>query len=248
MAGRSRWLRVAVQDRLGPDMCGRYVNLTDFVFRSIYGFDRVVPLPPLERLFNIAPRSFAPIVRLSSGGEIEQVLARWGLVPASFPTLEHANRFNMTNARAETVRESNAFKHAYRSKRCLVPSNGFYEWRRFDDGKKWPYMIGLDDLEPLAYVGIWERDDQILAGPVSVCRLESFSILTTAPNELMVRIHDRMPVTLSQTDWQTWLDPQAARQRSRACLCRIPLEAWMRSWSVRKLAVSKRPARNCSSR
>ena len=74
-------------------MCGRYVNLTDFVFRSIYGFDRVVPLPPFEPLFNIAPRSFAPIVRVSSSGEIEQVLARWGLVPASFPTLEHANQY-----------------------------------------------------------------------------------------------------------------------------------------------------------
>jgi putative SOS response-associated peptidase YedK len=122
----------------------------------------LIVLRLLEPLFNLAPKFFAPIVRASSGGEIEQVLARWGLVPSNFPTLEHANKFNMTNARAaqaqqvlvqrqeaETVRESNAFKHAYRSRRCLVPSNGFYEWRRFDDGKKWPYLIGLDDLEPL---------------------------------------------------------------------------------------------------
>jgi putative SOS response-associated peptidase YedK len=197
-------------------MCGRYVNLTDFVFRSIYGFDRVVPLPPLEPLFNIAPKSFAPIVRVSSGGEIEQVLARWGLVPASFPTLEHANKFNMTNARAETVRESNAFKHAYRSRRCLVPSNGFYEWKRFDDGKKWPYLIGLDNLEPLAYAGIWEcweRDERTL---------ESFSILTTTPNELMVRIHDRMPVILAQSDWHTWLDPQASTQTLECLLVPYP--------------------------
>jgi putative SOS response-associated peptidase YedK len=94
----------------------------------------------------------------------------------------------MTNAQAETVRESNAFKHAYRSRRCLVPSNGFYESKRFDDGKKWPYLLGFYDLEPMAYAGIWEcreREDQTL---------ESVSILTTTPNELTVRIHDRMPV------------------------------------------------------
>jgi putative SOS response-associated peptidase YedK len=103
--------------------------------------------------------------------------------------------------------------NTFTAREDAVLSNGFYAWRRFDDGQKWPYLIGLDDLEPLAYAGIWEcweRDGQIL---------ESFSILTTTPNELMVRIHDRMPVILAPFDWHTWLDPQAStRTLERLCV------------------------------
>jgi hypothetical protein len=106
-------------------------------------------------------------------------------------------------------------------------------------------------LEPLAYAGIWEcwgRDEQILGGPVSEHRLEGFSILTTMPNELMVRIHDRMPVILSRDDWHTWLDPQASLSTLEGLFVPYPALGMDASRSARRSAVSKRLVWDCSSR
>jgi putative SOS response-associated peptidase YedK len=110
----------------------------------------------------------------------------------------------MINARAEGIGEKNAYKRALRKRRCIVPADGFYEWRKTAGEKqKQPFYIHRADSEPLAFAGLWEewRD------PNSESVLRSTTIITTTPNELMSTIHDRMPVILPPTAWDEWLDP-----------------------------------------
>jgi putative SOS response-associated peptidase YedK len=108
----------------------------------------------------------------------------------------------MCNARAETVAEKNSFKNAYRRRRCLIPADGFYEWKLERDGKtKQPMYIRRKDGRPFPFAGLWEvwQDD---AGN----EVRSATIITTRPNELMATMHDRMPVILQERDQRRWLD------------------------------------------
>jgi putative SOS response-associated peptidase YedK len=107
----------------------------------------------------------------------------------------------MINARAETVAEKPAYKAAFRRRRCLLPADGFYEWRS-EGGRKQPYFIRLRDGGLFAFAGLWEDWE----GPDHSC-VESCTLLTTEPNELMRPIHNRMPVIVSQDAYDLWLDP-----------------------------------------
>jgi putative SOS response-associated peptidase YedK len=140
----------------------------------------------------------------------------WGLIPywAKDPAI--GNR--MINARAESVANKPAYKEAFRRRRCLVPADGFYEWKVQPGGKQ-PYFIHLEGRHPFAFAGLWERwrprGDQLeIAGPdrpegplTAGGRVESCAFLTTEPNELTEQIHDRMPLILPERHWETWLDP-----------------------------------------
>ena len=131
----------------------------------------------------------------------------WGLVPFWAKSPAIGNR--MINARAEGLPEKNAFKRAYRSRRCLVPVDGFYEWKNVPGQKaKQPYFIHRKDDEPLAFAGLWEE----WKGPDrdGTQSLRSATIVTTTPNETMASIHDRMPVILPPSAWDEWLDPTNA--------------------------------------
>jgi len=111
--------------------------------------------------------------------------------------------YRMINARAETIFTSPAYRTSIRKKRCLIPVDAFYEWQRRGESPKQPYAIHRRDGAPLALAGVWSawRD------PLSEEWLRSCAIVTTTPNELMARIHDRMPVILAPKDWELWLDP-----------------------------------------
>jgi putative SOS response-associated peptidase YedK len=125
----------------------------------------------------------------------------------------------MINARAETAADKPAFRDAFRSKRCLVPADGFFEWRAAPDGKQ-PYLVRLKSGAPFAIAGLWAawRPDD---GP----KLESCALLTTEPNELMRPIHDRMPVLLPHESWDPWLDPAVSDvERLRALLRPAPAD------------------------
>ena len=149
--------------------------------------------------FNIAPMQSILGVRASSVGR-EPVRFRWGLIPSWAKDAKLAA--SLINARAETVAEKPAFRAAFKRRRCLIPVNGFYEWQR--DGKhKTPHLISLTSSELFALAGLWEQW-QSPDGSV----IESCTLLTTSPNELMATIHDRMPVILKPTDYGVWLDPQ----------------------------------------
>jgi len=187
-------------------MCGRFVSSSppDEVARY---FDAEPPgEAALEPSYNVAPTNDVYVV-LADGGVRRVAPHHWGLVPvwAKSPALGN----KMINARAEGLADKNAFKHAFRKRRCIVPADGFYEWKKIPGQKtKQPYFIHRDDGEPLAFAGLWEE----WRGPdrKGEERLRSATIITTTANETMEPVHDRMPVILPPGAWDRWLDPEGS--------------------------------------
>jgi putative SOS response-associated peptidase YedK len=150
--------------------------------------------------FNIAPGQPIAVVReRPDTGERELVFPRWGLVPSWAADPSKGN--HPINARSETVATRPTFRRPFQARRCLIVADGFYEWQR-TDGAKQPYLIGFGDHRPFGIAGLWERWDR---GDTPI---ESCTLLTTTANDLMMPIHDRMPVILPPTDYALWLDPQ----------------------------------------
>ncbi|MEO6988991.1 MAG: SOS response-associated peptidase [Aquihabitans sp.] len=187
-------------------MCGRFVSSSSPDEIARY-FDATPPAEAaLEANYNVAPTTDIYVV-LEDGGIRRVAPHYWGLVPVWAKDPGIGSR--MINARSETLAEKNAFKHAYRKRRCIVPVDGFYEWKKVPGQKtKQPYFIHRPDEEPLAFAGLWEE----WKGPErdGTDLLRSATIITTAANETMAPIHDRMPVVLPPTAWDDWLDPDNA--------------------------------------
>lgn len=191
-------------------MCGRFTHkftwkeLHDLLARGRWP-ERLSLAELPEPNFNVAPTQSAPIIRAvaGAGGKvtgIEVVALRWGLAPH---WAESPDR-GPINARAETAATNAMFRAAFNARRCLVPTSGFYEWQRPPGGAKAPkrpFYITRADGRPLLMAGLWER-----WGPKDSCT-ETFAILTTAANEFMSGVHDRMPVVIEPEDAPTWLDP-----------------------------------------
>jgi putative SOS response-associated peptidase YedK len=148
----------------------------------------------LSLRYNIAPtQDIAVIVKTDSGRELNQM--RWGLIPSW--SKDPKSGPPLFNARSETAGEKPTFRSAMRHRRCLIPADGFYEWKK--EGKqKLPIYIRRPDEQPFAFAGLWEQWNDV----------ESCTILTTAANGLMQPFHDRMPVILSPNDYNVWLDPK----------------------------------------
>jgi len=151
-------------------------------------------MPWFAPSFNVAPQSVQPVVRLSpDSGEREIALLRWGLVP--FWAKDAAIGYSTINARAEEAAAKPAYREAVKRRRCLVPADAFYEWQRLNAKTRQPYAIALRSGEPFAMAGLWERWQ-----PREGAALETFTILTTDPNELLHPIHNRMPAILAIRD------------------------------------------------
>lgn len=187
-------------------MCGRYVSASTAAEIARY-FDADPPVEvALEPSYNVAPTDDIYVVRDDGGGR-KVAPHHWGLVPGWAKTPAVGNK--MINARAETLATNGAFKHAFRHRRCLVPADGYYEWRKTGQGgggkAKQPFFIHRADGQPLAFAGLWEE----WRGPDrgSDQHLRSATVITTTPNEAMSTIHDRMPVVLLPSAWDQWLDP-----------------------------------------
>ena len=184
-------------------MCGRYsLSTPDDVLREFFELDEDEDLAPrsLEPRFNIAPTQEAAVIRArrDSGARVLSFL-RWGLVPYWAEDLSIGSR--MINARSETAAEKRAFERCFRRRRCLVPADGFYEWKKTSAGKQ-PYWFHSPVGAPFAFAGLWDSWRQTDGEP-----LQSFTILTTEPNEVTAEIHDRMPVILDEGSYSKWLDP-----------------------------------------
>ena len=152
--------------------------------------------------YNAAPQSLQPVVRLNrETGERELTVMRWGLIP--FWSNEANVAYSTFNAKAETIAKSPAFREAWMRRRCLVPAEWFYEWQKIDAKTKQPYAIGLKDTSIFAFAGLWDSWKDKETGHV----LDSFTIITTDPNELMERIHNRMPVIVDKKDYARWMEP-----------------------------------------
>ena len=186
-------------------MCGRFVSATPADEVAQY-FDAEAPESALEPSWNVAPTNDIYVV-LEDGGVRRVAPHHWGLVPiwAKSPALGN----KMINARAEGLADKNAFKHAFKRRRCIVPVDGFYEWQKLEGQKvKQPYFISRPDGEPLAFAGLWEE----WKGPdrSGDQRLRSATIITTEANATMAPVHDRMPVILPPSAWDAWLDEDNA--------------------------------------
>jgi putative SOS response-associated peptidase YedK len=180
-------------------MCGRYIAKWDLPAFSKH-FE--TPTPLFAANYNIAPSSSVPIVFFNSG-ERQTAIVRWGLVPAWARSPETFNA-NLFNARAETVAEKPAFRNALKTRRCLIPTSGFYEWQRLENSKQ-PFFIYHSESDPFAFAGLWERWEGGLEFDGRI--LETCTIITTEANDLIKPIHDRMPVIVQQKDYDQWLDP-----------------------------------------
>ncbi len=162
-------------------------------------FEVRIPVPA-EARYNIAPSQSVGVVRHSpESGEREWRVLHWGLIPSW--AKDRRVGYKMINARAETLAEKPAFRTAYRCRRCLIPADGFYEWRR-KGATKQPYFIHLKDQSSFAFAGLWES----WAAPDGTT-LDSCTIITTPATTLVQPIHDRMPAILSSADYAEWLDP-----------------------------------------
>lgn len=189
-------------------MCGRYSLTTPLeALRHLFDF---AESPNLRPRYNIAPTQIVPVVRAGEGqGQNRRSLAmmRWGLVPSWAKDISIAAR--MINARGEAVAQKPSFRKAFRSRRCLVPADGYYEWQK-EDGKRQPYRVTRKDGAPMAFAGLWERwtarGDSGGGNPVGVGELvETFTIVTTAASESVGTLHDRMPVVIEPDDFEAWL-------------------------------------------
>lgn len=178
-------------------MCGRF-TLTSPASKLVEFFATLEPEFQLEPRYNIAPTQMTPAI-VEQGGARLMRLMRWGLVPSWAKHLSEGAR--MINARAETIDSKPAFRKAFRKRRCLIPADGFFEWKKVGKDKQ-PYLIGMSNEEPFAFAGLWERWHD----PESENIVESYSVVTTAPNQLMVGIHDRMPAILPAEACHRWLN------------------------------------------
>ena len=183
-------------------MCGRITLSTDKDdLQSRWGFiDPSGVLDLIKPRYNIAPSQNSPTLVVKEDRRV-LVMMRWGLVP--FWAKEASIGYKMINAKSETLAEKPSFRKPFKEKRCLVLADGFYEWEKTDKKNKVPYRFVLKNRQPFAFAGLWD----VWKTPEGDTLL-SFTIITTRANELMERIHDRMPVILNEKDEAKWLDPE----------------------------------------
>lgn len=211
-------------------MCGRY---------ALYG-----PAPRLRERFgvdfdeidfrpryNLAPMQYAPVIR-EVDRERHVALLRWGLLPSWARDPAIATR--LFNARAETAATKPSFRAAFKTRRCLIPADGFYEWAPAATGGKQPHFIHLASGAPMALAGLWEHWSAPAGEEVS-----TFTILTIDANERLAPIHDRMPVILPPETWSLWLNPTRTPAQVASLLRPYPSDS-MRLWPVAKRIGSSR--------
>ncbi|MGD8497963.1 MAG: SOS response-associated peptidase [Chromatiales bacterium] len=192
-------------------MCGRYVQSTP-IDELASVLEARVRVDEWRPRYNITPGSMVLACRLGDDGGRDLVLLHWGLIPSW--AKDRKLGFRTINARAETVADKPAFRAAFKRRRCLIPADGYYEWRATASGKQ-PYFFSSRDGRPLAFAGLWEQWTDKETGE----QLQSCTIIVTEASERLRPIHDRMPVVLGVEDYAIWLDCESCdRERLRPLL------------------------------
>ena len=186
-------------------MCGRFVSSSSAADIAAYFDVEEVAEKLLEPSTNVAPSSDIYVVA-EAGGIRRLEPMHWGLVPFWAKDPKIGNR--MTNARSETIAEKNSFRNAFKKRRCIIPVDGFYEWKKVPgQKKKQPYFIHRPDDEPYAFAGLWEVwKPKDANGNETGDELHSCTIITGAANKKMEEIHHRQPIMIPPDEWSTWLD------------------------------------------
>ena len=191
-------------------MCGRYTytQIPELDEDAVVFPDgKDIPLIPRH---NIAPTNYAPVIIQQAPRKIH--FYRWGLIP--YWAKDEKIGYKLINARSETLLEKPSFRDSVSARRCLVPADSFYEWKKIMDGKQ-PYRIGTTDFQPFYMAGLtseWRAQDGSM--------IHTYTILTTSANEMMEGLHDRMPVILNRSDAVKWLSPSTDSARLIEELCR----------------------------
>lgn len=197
-------------------MCSRYMLVSPADLLAKATGMRVFPL--VQPRYNAAPTQSLPVVRVGSGGAgRESAMMRWGLVPSW--SRDGKMRSILINARSETVMEKPAFRDAFRRRRCLVPADGFFEWKH-SGRDRLPWLFEPADGGPMCFAGLW---DTWAGGDAGT--LQSFAILTTTPNETVAPFHDRMPVILPDAAREAWLAGDASETSLSPLLVPVPAAA-----------------------
>jgi len=206
-------------------MCGRYaIELSGEEISEPFGLSDAFLFEPR---YNIAPGQEIPAIQARADGEDghrSSAMLHWGLIPFWADDPESAHE--PINARSETVDEKPTFRAAFKERRCLIPATGFYEWVS-RNGSKQPYLIRMTDGDPFAFAGLWERwegEDRCV---------ESCTILTTRPNQLIKPFHDRMPVILPPARYGPWLNPDTPPDKRKSFLTPHPSDR-MEAYPVSK--------------
>jgi putative SOS response-associated peptidase YedK len=209
-------------------MCGRFAfHSPKEAITRVFGVDATLEYQPR---FNIAPSQHVIALRYGqdgpgsrSGSSIELAMFRWGLVPswAKTPSIGH----RMINARSETVEIKPAFRAAFRRRRCVILADGFYEWRKAGDVKI-PTYITMKSGEPFAMAGLWEHWES------DGSTLLTCTIITTAANQTLAPVHDRMPVIFSPENARRWIDPDITEKSQLHNLLEAPDGDPMFFWEV----------------
>ncbi len=189
-------------------MCGRFtLTCNSEIIAETFG---VADVPEISPRYNIAPSTMiGTIVGEGSGADRRFQSMKWGLIPSWAKDDKNASK--LINARAETLTEKPSFRNAFKHRRCLIPADGFYEWKT--EGKsKQPYYFRRKNRHPFAFAGLWERW-QSPNGTLISC-----TIITGEANEIMRPIHHRRPIILSPEDYDRWLDPNLAGEDLMTCL------------------------------
>jgi len=200
-------------------MCGRY-TLTKKEQALLERFEAEIAAR-FDPNYNAAPTQELPVITGGMPGKIQ--MFRWGLVPAW--AKDKSIGVKMINARAESVSEKPSFRDALKSRRCLVPADGFYEWQASDSGKR-PFRITLKDRGLFAFAGLWDEWKAPDGNP-----LFSFTIVTTQANGFMKPIHDRMPVILPREKERAWIDSKLPAADTLAFLAPCP-DNWLSAYPV----------------
>lgn len=208
-------------------MCGRFVQASSpaLLLAQFGAIEVVTDLADPD--YNVTPRREVTVVLNTVEGERVIDRLRWGLVPRWAKDKAIGDR--LINARSETVKEKPSFKSAYASRRCIIPVDGFYEWRAIDGQRtKQPVFIHANTGQPIAVAGIWESWRDPADGNDAIAPLRTCAILTTEANAMIEPIHNRMPVILDEQDWDAWLDASTAMDELDALLAPAPddVVAW----------------------
>jgi putative SOS response-associated peptidase YedK len=198
-------------------MCGRARLSSDVSeIKLVFSIPPERPTPNFAASWNVAPTDPLPVVRYDARvGERSLEVMRWGLVPYWAKDIKIG--YSTFNAKAEGIDTKPAFREAFARRRCLVPLDNFYEWKKLGKARQ-PYAVALADHRLMAMAGLWEN----WQSPDGE-RLRSFTIITTEPNELLAPLHDRMPVILGSENWPMWLGEMPADpDRLKAMLVPYP--------------------------
>ena len=204
-------------------MCGRYAFFSPA--EAVKRIFRVDNVPELKPRFNIAPTQDVPVVRAGKDGGREFASLHWGLVPFWAKDRSIGNR--MINARVETVADKPAYRDAFKRRRCLVLTDGWYEWQLAKDGKQ-PWFIRRTDAQPFAFAGLWERWTDRETG----AQLESCAIVTGDAAAAIHDIHPRMPIPLADAAWDEWLNPSVQDPGKVSNLVRVGSPETFEAWPV----------------